>query len=143
MNKLSYVKLLLAVRVVLGVILLYAGIAKSIDTQSFADAIYAFRILPSVLINPMAITLPILEITLGCMLIAGRAERLTLLAVSLLLAVFSLVLGQALIRGLNIDCGCFGPEKGSLFGSVFSLSRDAVMFAGSILLYVKSKSEQL
>jgi uncharacterized membrane protein YphA (DoxX/SURF4 family) len=142
MNNPAYLTVLSAIRVILGVIFLYAGIVKSLDTQSFADGIYAFRILPSQLINPIAMTLPMFEIIIGCMLVMGWAVRVAILGASFLLAIFSIALGQALIRGLNVDCACFGPEKTSFWRTGLSLMRDAVLLVGSILLRVKSKTER-
>jgi uncharacterized membrane protein YphA (DoxX/SURF4 family) len=108
MNKIhSSIWLLAIFRISLGLIFLYAGIIKAQDVQSFANSIASFQILPNVLINLLALSLPPFEIIIGGMLLIGWQTRVAVFSTVLLLAVFTMVFSQALIRGLNIDCGCF------------------------------------
>lgn len=90
-----------------GLFLLAAG-SKLHDLPRFADEIRAYQLVPVVLTNGMAYILPWLELLAAVLLIAGawRAEaRLVLFA---LMAVFTIAKVWAELKGLRIDCGCFG-----------------------------------
>ena len=127
--------ILLVLRLIIGGIFLCAGFLKMCDPLAFADSIASFRLLPNSLINLFAMSLPLLEIMLGGLLVIGWRTRLTSFAVLLLSLVFAIALGQALIRGLEVDCGCFGSGKPSLGKNLFSFVRDLLLIIGSIWLY--------
>ncbi len=55
----------------LGGLFIYAGTIKVSDPQSFNDNIAAYQLLPAMLINPVALGLPIFEILTGVLLITG------------------------------------------------------------------------
>ena len=55
-----------------------------------------------------AYSLPYLEIMVGAYLMAGLFTKISAWATAGLMAVFTLALLQGAIRGLEIDCGCFG-----------------------------------
>jgi putative oxidoreductase len=119
---------LLTLRLALGGVFLYAGTTKALNPQAFADSIATFKILPPQLINIVALVLPPFEILLGLMLVSGWKARAASLAVAGLAIVFGIALGQALTRGLAVDCGCFGSGEPSVlktwasFGRAFLLS---------------------
>lgn len=127
----------IALSVVLGVVFIYAGALKLHDPWRFADAIYAFRLLPRELIIPLALTLPPVEIFAGLLLIIGRPRRLGAFAVLLMTLVFAAAIASALARGLIINCNCFGevgvPTRLKLWAA---LGRDAVLFATALILYL-------
>ena len=52
--------------------------------------------------------LPYLEIALGVLLLAGLATRLTAVLSAVVLVAFIAGVISAAVRGLSIDCGCFG-----------------------------------
>jgi len=122
---------LLALRLTIGGIFLYAGTTKIINPQAFADSIATFKMLPVQVINIVALGLPPFEILLGLMLISGWKARAASLAVAGLAIVFGIALGQALIRGLAVDCGCFGSGEPSVLKTWASFGRALLLFAGS------------
>jgi uncharacterized membrane protein YphA (DoxX/SURF4 family) len=134
-------KLLLIGRIVLGGLFIYAGILKMRDVQQFADSIAAYRMLPVQSINVMALALPPFEIILGLLLLIGWKTRMAALGVTLLLGIFTLALFQALLRGLNIDCGCFGSEAPAPLKLWLSLGRDLLLFGFSLWLWLKNFRE--
>jgi uncharacterized membrane protein YphA (DoxX/SURF4 family) len=97
-----------AARVVLGGVFLVAGGLKVIDPQSSVAAVRAYRLLPTSVATIVGWGLPFAEIALGLLLLAGVATRLVAAAVVVLLVVFIAGVASAAIRGLSIDCGCFG-----------------------------------
>jgi hypothetical protein len=126
---------ILVLRLALGGILLYAGITKISNTQAFADSIATFQILPASLINLLAMALPPFEILVGAMLVLGYELRVAAFASVFLTIVFAFALGQALLRGLEVDCGCFGSGKPSPWKTWISLGRDLLMLAAALLIY--------
>jgi uncharacterized membrane protein YphA (DoxX/SURF4 family) len=124
-------------RWILGIIFLYSGVSKLIDPQSFAAIIDAFGLVPEMLIDPLAIGLPVLEILLAFGLILDIRGSLTL--TTILMALFMAILGYAIHMGLDIDCGCFGPddpEAEAFHGLRLALCRDGVIMMGIIFLYI-------
>ena len=79
----------------------------------------------------MAMGLPPLEVILGVMLITGWRVRVASLGVLVLSIIFAFALGQALMRGLQVDCGCFGSGKPSTQKTLLALGRDVLLIAAS------------
>lgn len=92
----------------LGGIFIYAGGTKLLEPEIFAGSIDAYGIVPEGLLIPVAIGLPLLEVTAGIGLLFDIRGSLTL--ITALLVLFMVVLGYGIWVGLDVDCGCFGPE---------------------------------
>jgi uncharacterized membrane protein YphA (DoxX/SURF4 family) len=122
----------------MGGLFVYAGILKITDVQQLADSIAAYRMLPLQTINMMAFALPPFEVMLGLLLLIDWKTRMVALGVTLLLGVFTLALSQAILRGLNIDCGCFGSGAPSLLKLWLSLGRDFLLLGFSLWLWLLS-----
>jgi uncharacterized membrane protein YphA (DoxX/SURF4 family) len=103
-------------RFVLGGIMLLAGLTKLGVPETMAVSIRAYEIpLPSWLVSTMAVGLPIVEVGLGVWLLVGLFTRFSGGLGAALMAVFTIAITQAWLRGLDIDCGCFaGAEANSL-----------------------------
>jgi hypothetical protein len=120
----------------LGGIYIYAGGAKLLEPEIFAVLIDAYGIVPEGLLMPVAIGLPFLEVIAGFGLLFDIRGSLALITV--LLVLFMMVLGYGIWMGLDVDCGCFGPEDPeaeAFHGLRLSLFRDLVMMAGVIFIY--------
>ena len=116
----------LLVRVVLGGIFIAAGIGKVGHANEFAAQIAAFRILPQPVIAPAALALPFLELMLGGYLIVGLFTRASAWIAAALLAAFDIAIASAVLRGLSVSCGCFGPNDKTVT-SWGEVARDAVL----------------
>lgn len=101
-----------AIRVVIGGIFIYAGAVKMIDPQSFAAAIKSFHLVPPALVNPLALFLPCLEVMAGTLWLLNRAAVSAATIIFGLCVLFAAVLGTAILRGLPVNCGCFGAALG-------------------------------
>lgn len=95
-------------RWLIGVVFLIAAVPKLIDCESFAGVVGAYGLVPDALVLPVAFSLPVIEIVLAVGLFLG--SRICTVGAIVLLWVFILILGYAIWMGLDIDCGCFGPE---------------------------------
>lgn len=97
----------LAARVFLGAVFIYASIDKIRYPEPFAQNIQAYEMFPTALVNIAAIWLPWLELCCGSLLILGIWVRSNAAILSVLLFVFIVALLSAILRGLDISCGCF------------------------------------
>ncbi|SNB48027.1 MauE/DoxX family redox-associated membrane protein [Geobacter sp. DSM 9736] len=116
------------VRLLLGGIFIYAGIIKIIDPVAFAGNIAAYQVLPYFGNYLAAAILPWLELLCGLLLVTGYRARGAAATVALLNIVFILLLASTIVRGLDIDCGCFrqGGPKTSAWTAIM---RDLLLLA--------------
>tara|TARA_B100000959_G_scaffold87635_1_gene92900 strand:- start:30 stop:485 length:456 start_codon:yes stop_codon:yes gene_type:complete len=94
-------------RVILGVILVYASIDKIVHPEEFAKSIGNYNVLPFGLENLLGIILPVLELLVGSCLILGIMLDGSAIITAGMMTVFIIALSQAMIRGIDINCGCF------------------------------------
>lgn len=113
-------------------------VSESPDLSTFAADVLNYRVPPRSLNNLVAITLPWIELVAGGLLMLGIWARPSALVIGLMMGVFLLAIGQAVARGLNIDCGCFGTIEGRKVGLV-ALAEDAVMLATAAWLFWREK----
>lgn len=125
----------IAVRVVLGALFMYASFDKMANPEAFANIIDNYHLLPYQLVNPLAIFLPWLEFITGLLLIIDKWVKGSLLIYSALLVIFIIALSQALIRGLDISCGCFSVNPSSTSEVWLRIVADIVMLFFSVMLY--------
>jgi uncharacterized membrane protein YphA (DoxX/SURF4 family) len=95
-------------RLLLGLVLIVAGVLKLPDPAAAMRAVRAYQLLPETLVAPVAFGLPVVEIAVGLALLVGVFVRTAALAAAALMVVFLIAVGSAWARGLQIDCGCFG-----------------------------------
>src|SRR6185436_16375541 len=100
----------LAARLLLGLVFIIASIDKIASPDAFAASIHAYRLTPALIENLLAIAVPWIELLCGMCLVLGVNVRASSFLLTLLLGVFSVAISIALLRGLKIDCGCFGKE---------------------------------
>jgi uncharacterized membrane protein YphA (DoxX/SURF4 family) len=123
----------LALRVASAAVWVLAGASKLPDLAGFADQVQRYQLLPRFLVAPAAFILPFFEIFLGLYLAAGLFVRASGLAGTILFAIFLGAQIQALIRGLKLDCGCFGALSKSTVGP-WTLIRDMALGIPTFLM---------
>jgi len=128
----------LAASLAAAAVFIYAGLDKIRDPLQFADSVAAFAILPAVFVNLLALGLPPFEIACGLLLLGPRTRRIGALAVAVISAVFFTALASALLRGLTLDCGCFGTGAPSRPRMWLELALDGVLFSCALFVYLSS-----
>jgi uncharacterized membrane protein YphA (DoxX/SURF4 family) len=108
--------LILSSRLLLGFIFVYAGVEKIADPDGFAVSITNYRILPVEIVNIFAVGLPWLELFTGILLIFGVAVKENSFIIGCLMVIFTAMVFIAVLRGLDIDCGCFGTGDAQRVG---------------------------
>ena len=123
-------------RLIIGSVFIYAAIDKILDPYTFAADIRNYQILPDMFSNMLALILPWIELYCGLFLILGFYIRTSALLIAAMLVVFIFAISLAMIRGLNIDCGCYHSMGGSTKIGFKKLVEDFIYFilAGYLFL---------
>jgi uncharacterized membrane protein YphA (DoxX/SURF4 family) len=122
-------------RVILGVVFVWASVPKIVSPQSFAEIVANYRILSPALINPVAIILPWTEALCGVCLITGRLVRGSALIFVVLMMTFLTVTVFNIYRGLDVNCGCFSVAARRAPGSqLVNLLRDLLLLVMGIVV---------
>jgi putative oxidoreductase len=122
---------LIAFRVVLGALFIWAAVAKLPDMAAFAQDVANYRIVPAAVVPFVASAVVGIELLAGIALVVGVMERAAAMVVAGLLAAFTLLLAQALLRGIDLRCGCFGGDEPA---SWWTVARDLVMLAAAVIV---------
>jgi uncharacterized membrane protein YphA (DoxX/SURF4 family) len=102
--------LLLALRLVVGLTLLFSAAGALPNQAEFAGAVQAHGLLPSLLANVYGSALPWLELTMGVLLVLGLFTRFAAGVTLLMVISFLIANGTAVYQNVkNWDsvCGCF------------------------------------
>ena len=123
--------LLTVLRIALGALFLWAAVSKLPDMAAFAQDVANYRVLPAPLVPYAASAVVGIELLAGAALVTGIAARPAALLLSILLVAFSAFLAQALLRGIDLRCGCFGPDEPA---SGWTVARDLLMLAAAVAI---------
>ncbi len=116
---------------ILAGVFLAAAIPKMLDPAGFALSIYRYHLLPGWTINPLAIILPWVELVAAGALLWPRHRGGAALLLGVLLIVFTLALGSALARGLDVTCGCFSTNPDAARAGIGNLVRNLALLAAA------------
>lgn len=128
----------LIARIILGTVIFLAGYLKVGNTAKSQMAVRAYEILPISVANFFGLLLPFLEVAVGLLLLVGAAIRVNAAIAGVLMLLFIAAITQAGLRGLSIDCGCFGgggavePGKTQYLAEI---ARDTGLFLLALYLY--------
>src|SRR4030067_216494 len=100
-------------RLILGGVFVYASLDKIAHPGEFAKIVYYYHFLPGSAINVFAIILPWVELLAGMALILGLFVESAALIIGTILVMFIIALSSAMIRDLDISCGCFSTKPSS------------------------------
>lgn len=99
-------------RVGLGGMFVYSAWGKIMDPGLFATTVMRYELLPEVAVGLFSLTLPMLEMLVGIAFVCTKWTREVALLATGMLVMFLGALAIAAVRGLEIDCGCFGVSSG-------------------------------
>ena len=126
--------LILVLRLLLAAVFLYAAYTKLRQPYLlFAMSIDAYQLFPEWAVLILGRTIPWLELLLGILLATGYKLRYAAAGATLLLGLFFGVMLQAYVKGMGIDCGCFGLGEKI---SPFTLTRDGLLVALCLTLVI-------
>jgi len=141
-------RLHLVVRLLLGLLFIYASLDKIADPPAFARIVYQWQTLGPVPSNLVAVTLPWIELLAGLVLLVGAWKREAAAVVAVMLIVFIAAAVWVLARGIDVDnCGCASVAVASAASTAptwppdwmrgvgwYLITRNLVLLAGALLL---------
>ncbi len=98
---------LLAARLALAAVLVFAGAAKVLELEGFRRALPALGV-PHAAVGSVAVAVPLAELALAVMLVPVATAPAAAVGVTALLLVVSAALARAALTGAVEDCACFG-----------------------------------
>lgn len=122
----------LVLRFIIGGVFAYAAFEKVLHPGAFAIAVRGYKLIPFSLSNLFAIAVSWSELVAAVFLILGILTRKAASAIFLLLIVFIAAISTVLVRGMVIDCGCFG--EGGANTSWLLLVRNSLLLLGCFLV---------
>jgi cobalt-zinc-cadmium efflux system protein len=129
--------LVLALRLAVGAVFIYASIDKIVHPDRFAEIVWDFDMLPEGLVNPFSACLPWIELVMGISLVAGLWVPSAALISLAMTVMFMMAVGHALARGAeDFHCGCFTTVQEGPDEAWAVMWRDAVLLAGIIWLFL-------
>jgi protein-disulfide isomerase/uncharacterized membrane protein YphA (DoxX/SURF4 family) len=121
-------------RLVLGVVWIWAGLAKLSSPRTFVQAVRAYDATPEWLSKAIGYGLPVLEVAIGILLVVGVAVRICAAVSAALLVVFLIGIIEVAARGIKLECGCFGGGGTTDSGTTYLL--DSLRDVGLLVLAV-------
>ncbi len=121
-----------AARQILGIVLIVAGAVKLPWPEASVLAVRAYQLLPFDLTRPVGYALPVIEVTIGLLLVLGLFTRLAAWLGALTMVAFIIGISWVWAHGISIDCGCFGGGGESANGIAqypWDIARDVGLMA--------------
>ena len=128
----------LLARLLVGGVWLYAGWLKVGDPEASTTAVRAYQLLPLDVADAVGRVLPALEIGVGLLLVLGLLARWAAVVSALLLAGFVIGIVSVWVRGIPIDCGCFGGggyDPDAFAQYPWEIARDAGLLLASAYVF--------
>lgn len=130
-------------RLILGGLLIFAGILKIIDNTTLFESVAYITWLPVWAKNLIINYLPFIEIGVGALLISYLLNPFSITANALIYLSFFIFAIWGMGSGLEMDCGCFGDlDSSSFIGRVLGSElgwkmtiRNGIFTAMSIFLF--------
>ncbi len=133
----------LVARIIVALMFIIVGIGKITHPDEFAREINNYQMLPLILINPLAIFLPWLELLTGLMILLGVQIRVNAIIVAAMLVVFTTAIIIAVAKGLSINCGCYSQIAAQKVGIPKILENTALIIFSLILVFTENNKLQI
>lgn len=101
-------------RLGLGGLLIVASVDKLMHPFDFSMAVAGYGLVDQGTAMLVAVVLPMFEMLTGLLLVFGLCKETASLAAILLYSLFFVMVLQARLRGLDIDCGCYRVDGGGI-----------------------------
>ncbi|MFH1942668.1 MAG: MauE/DoxX family redox-associated membrane protein [bacterium] len=126
----------LILRLGFGILLIIASIQKILYPYEFSQAVENYLVVGEGLSRWVAVWLPYLETITGILLIIGVCKDAAVLTNADLMNLFLILVAQALIRHLDIRCGCFIVQGEDAPIGMAKLAEN-ILFAGCSIVLVR------
>lgn len=134
-NLLSNPHLVLITRVFIGLLFVFSSLEKIVDPSAFARSVADYGLLPSWMPAIIATVLPWVELLCGFAVLFGVFLPGSSLLLSTMIFIFTLAVMSALLRGLDISCGCFTQDPAAGRIGWIKVLQNASLFVLTSFLY--------
>lgn len=124
-------EILIAARLVLGLVLLVAGSSKLLALDRFNRVVRSYALLPELAIAPITLALPVAELLLAVALLGGWSSRLAATCAVVLLVLFATAIAANVLRRNTIDCGCGGWQGPTTVGWPL-VARNVILISAAV-----------
>jgi hypothetical protein len=131
--------LLLFGRITLGLVFASSGVSKLANMDGFRTALETFGLPPARVTNLIARIIVLAELAVAAALLVGVAVEGALIAVLVLLTVFTVALARSLVQGRRVVCRCFG-ELSTRPASWGAVLRNILLLASGVTALLGSQS---
>lgn len=118
-----------------------SAIAKLSEIETFAQSLNSYKLLSPDLVPFFAYYVPLMELGLAVGFLLPRFDKVICLLTIAVMLVFQVALASLIIRGIDIDCGCFG--KFATTPSLALLRNFVILAACALLLFLSAKDAKL
>lgn len=132
----------LIARLALAAVFVWAAIPKLLEPASFAEAVANYHLVPDSLVGVVAALVPAMELVIAVALVVGWGARGAAVAAMAMLTVFTIGMVQAMVRGIDLECGCFGAALKAEVGWGTVLRNVALVGLGGAVLVLGSRRAQ-
>jgi uncharacterized membrane protein YphA (DoxX/SURF4 family) len=123
--------IILVIRILFGGLFIYTSVWHSMHAQEFLQSIKDYQIISGPLVSWSGFLFIALEAAIGVTLVFGFFVRQMALVAAALLAAFTGVIVSAIVRKLDIACGC---GLGDTHVGWFDVVRDAFLIGIALLI---------
>ena len=129
----------LVARLALAGVMGWAAVGKLAAPAQFVRDLANYQLVPVGALGALVWFVPALEIAAVAGLLVPTLRRGGLALTGGLLLVFCAALGSALVRGIDLRCGCFGSAAGAGAAPAWALARNGVLL---MLVAIAALGEQ-
>jgi hypothetical protein len=124
-----------AARIGVAATFVVAAVPKAIELEAFAVDIRNYQVFPEPSLHVLAAAVPMFELVGAAAIVSGRERWVRSGAVVLgsLTAAFVALVASVIVRGIDLQCGCFGQDAAATSVGVPTLVRDLVLLAAIVL----------
>ena len=115
-----------------GIVMLAAAIPHWENPYYFLGRVYAYKLVDPGMGQAVAVLLPLVQLVVAVCLIARIYVAVSSFIAMILFGIFLVVQSLAYFGGLEISCGCFGPQHSMPIG-LASLSLVGALFGLAVL----------
>jgi uncharacterized membrane protein YphA (DoxX/SURF4 family) len=134
-NLLSNPHLVLVTRIFIGLLFIFSSLDKIVDPSAFTRSVAAYGLLPSWMPAIIATILPWVELLCGFAVLFGVLVRGSSFLLCAMIAVFTLAVISALLKGLDISCGCFTQDPAASRIGGMKVVENTLLFVLALFLY--------
>jgi len=129
-------------RIVLAAVFIRAAVPKLIDPFAFTGNIFAYRVISPSLSAVGAVTIPAIEMLAAIALLTGVFWRGAAVTLGGMLIFFIVMIFQAILRGIDIHCGCFGEASHKVSFALIAQDYGLLILAAFPLVLERRRRER-